>query len=252
MDQRLQLFPTRSELNRAVAEAIVRSAQRAVAAHGAFHVALAGGNTPRDVYACLTQAPLCDEMPWDKMHVYFGDERTVSPDDEQSNYRMAHAALLSKVPLPASQIHRMQGEDKDPANAAACYERVLRACAPHPGDWPCLDLILLGVGTDGHIASLFPDSSAVQEQTRAVVATYVTKLNTWRITVTFPVINHAKQVFIVAVGAEKSAIVRAALATHGDARYPVQQIRAAKHVEWFLDAAAASELAETMTPTRVR
>lgn len=249
MDQQLHVFTTRPELNRAVAEAIVVLAQRTASERGAFHIVLAGGNTPRDVYACLAEAPLCDEMPWQKTHVYFGDERTVAPQDEQSNYGMARAALLGKVPIPTRQIHRMQGEDKNPVEAAARYERVIRACAPINDNWPCFDLILLGVGTDGHIASLFPDTLAVQERNRVVTAVYVPTMNTWRITVTLPVIIGAKHVFVVTAGAEKSAIIKQALDMQADAHYPVQQIRAARHADWFLDAAAASQLTDITTAT---
>lgn len=245
MNQNLHVFATRSELNSAVAEAVVLLARRTITERGVFHLALAGGSTPREVYACLAQSPFCNEMPWENVHVYFGDERTVPPHHEQSNFGMAHATLLSKVSIPPNQVHRIRGEDNYPAHAAAEYEQDLKSSAPMIDGWPSLDLVLLGIGADGHVASLFPDTPAVQERVRAVTAVQVSKLNTWRITVTFPVIHRAKQVFMVAVGAEKSAIVQEALDFGAVVRYPVQQVRSTRSVEWFLDAAAAQRLEST-------
>lgn len=244
MNQHLHVFASRPELNRGVAEAVVRLAQQSVTAHGAFHIALAGGSTPRDIYAYLAQEPLREAMPWPKVHVYFGDERTVPPHHEQSNFGMAHAALLSRVPIPAQQIHRMQGEDSDPQTAAVRYEQTLRSHLPSVNRWPRLDLVLLGVGTDGHIASLFPDTKALHVMNRAVTAVHVAKLNTWRITVTFPVLNHAKEIFVIAAGEEKAPIIKTALDVNASVHYPVQQLRDASHVEWFLDAGAAAQLTD--------
>lgn len=252
MNQHLHVFASRPELNQGVAEAVVRLAQRTVAERGAFHIALAGGRTPRDIYHCLAQAPLCDEMPWHKVHVYFGDERTVAPEHEQSNFGMARGALLSKVPVPANQIHRMQGEESDPLGEAARYERELRSSAPSTNGWPCLDLVLLGIGADGHIASLFPGTSAIQVLDRAVTAVHVSQLNTWRITVTFPLLNHAREVFIVAAGEEKAAIVKAALDVNAGVLYPVQQLHNTSRLTWFLDAGAAAQLANSHSATRTR
>lgn len=251
MNPHLNVLATRSELNRAVAEAIVLFARRTVAERSAFHIALAGGSTPREVYACLAQEPYCNDMPWDKIHVYFGDERAVPPHHAQSNFGMAYAALLAKVPIPPDQVHRMRGEDKDPTNAAAEYEQVLKSCAPIANGWPSLDLVLLGVGTDGHIASLFPDTPAVHERASAVTAVQVSKLDTWRITITFPVLDNAKRVFVIAAGAEKATIVKNALDVPTEAQYPVQQLRSTGPVEWFVDNAAAAELTESTIATRM-
>lgn len=242
MNNHVHIFKSRPELNRGVAESIVQAAQQAVADRGAFHIALAGGSTPRDIYACLAQGFLCETMPWAKVHVYFGDERNVPPEHEQSNFRMAHTALLSKIAIPTLQIHRMEGEDRNPADAAARYDRVLRTNLPSVNGWPGFDLVLLGVGKDGHIASLFPDTPALHVADRGVTAVHVAKLNTWRITVTFPIIRHAKKVFVVAAGEEKAPIVKEVLDFHRDIRYPVDRIRDSDDVEWFLDAGAAAQL----------
>lgn len=242
MKYRLHVSGTRLELNGAVAEDIARLAQMSISERGAFHLALAGGTTPRDVYACLAEPPLSASIPWEKVHVYFGDERTVPPDHDQSNFRMAKGALLSKVSIPAAQVHRIEGEASDPSAAAQKYERELRSAAPQSAGWPCLDLVLLGVGGDGHIASLFPDTAALQVEDRAVTAVHVPRLNTWRITLTFPVINSARHVFIVAAGAEKARIVEQILDIKPVRRYPAQDVQPASPVEWFLDSDAASRL----------
>jgi 6-phosphogluconolactonase len=227
-----------------VASAIGARAREAIDARGWFTLALAGGRTPRGVYALLADEPrLRDAIDWARVHAFFGDERCVPPDHPESNYGMARAALLSKVPIPAAQVHRMRGE-LPPAEAAAAYEAELRALAAAPGSAPRLDLVLLGIGEDGHVASLFPGTPAFDERTRLVVPNHVPHLGAWRITVTFPVLEAAAAVLFLADGERKAKAVAAALAPDGATsdRLPARRVKPASgSVTWIVDRAAAGE-----------
>src|SRR5262249_10012939 len=183
-------------VNRAAAREFCRCAEDAVAEHGRFSVALSGGNTPRGVYSLLAEEHKND-LQWDKIFLFFGDERHVPPDDSDSNYRMANEALLSLVPLPQGNVFRVRGEL--PAKAAADdYEgRVREFFGVASGAWPAFDLVLLGIGEDGHTASLFPGSAALNERSRLVVANWVERFRSYRITFTFPVLDHAADVLFL-------------------------------------------------------
>jgi 6-phosphogluconolactonase len=224
------------------AEEIVRRAAEAVRARGRFLWSLAGGGTPRAAYARLAAAR--DAVPWDKVHVFFGDERCVPPDHPDSNYRMAHQALLSRVPLAAANVHRIRGED-DPAAAAAACEAELRAAAgAGPGAVPRLDLALLGMGPDGHVASLFPGSAALRERARLAVA--VPRPSGRGVTLTLPVLNAARAVLLLVAGAEKAERVREVLAGEGDPELPARLVRPSGELLWLLDEAAAARLPAEM------
>ncbi len=216
----------------------------AIAARGACWIALAGGRTPKAVYERLAEAgtPAID---WARVHVAFGDERLVPPDHADSNYGMARAALLARVPIPAHQVHRIEGERLDADAAAAAYSAVLAgALRPEPGAWPVFDLVLLGVGADGHTASIFPGTAAVRETRRLAVAGDAPTAPERRVTLTFPVLNAARAVVILASGADKaSAIARAFTDGTPVAECPVRGVRPASGmVTWLLDAAAAADL----------
>ena len=203
-----------------------------------FTVALAGGSTPRALYERLATPPLAPRIPWDRLELFFGDERAVGPDHTDSNYRMAREALLAHVPVTA---HPMAAERGD----AEAYAALLATRVPARRDGqPALDLILLGMGEDGHTASLFPGTAALAETARPVVMNDVPQLGTRRMTVTFPVINAADRVWILVTGASKSALVAHALAGGQAATdLPVQRVRpSAGELVWWLDAAAAGEL----------
>jgi 6-phosphogluconolactonase len=189
MPVELQIAPDAAALYRMAAQEFVRAAESAIRNSGRFAVALSGGNTPRGVYAFLAEQ--YKELPWNKIHVFFGDERDVPPDHPDSNYRMAYEALLSRVAIPAENVHRFRTElGAEPA--VADYEQQLRDFFHPPArQWPRFDLILLGLGDDGHTASLFPGTAALQESSRMVVANRVEKFHTFRLTLTFPVLNHA-------------------------------------------------------------
>lgn len=242
----LQICADLEALSQAAAKRFTDLAARAIGQRGAFHVALAGGATPRRLYQCLATPIYAERISWFQVHVYFGDERAVPPDHPDSNYRMARETLLDHVPIPVSQIHRIEGEQKDLARSAAAYSELIRGQVPC-GDngLPQFDLILLGIGPDGHVASLFPDTPILKEQEKLAAAVYVGKLCTWRISLTLPVINNARHVAVLAAGENKANIIRRTFIDDaGSERFPIQLVRPAGELEWYLDAAAARSLSE--------
>ena len=230
-------------LAEAAAAAILDAARASVAEFGRFSIALAGGATPASTYTRLAQAPFVDAMPWERTYVFFGDERMVPPHHPESNFRMADERLLAKVSLPAGHVFRMRGEADDSERAAADYARSLaEICTERLGGIPRLDLVLLGVGVDGHTASLFPGSPAVRETFRPVAAVHAAAAAIpERITLTFPVINAARRVFFLVSGPEKAKVMKAVL---GDkALVPAGMVGPADgELRWILDEAAAALL----------
>ena len=240
-------------LTDATAAHLRRLLHAAIAAHGHCHVALAGGRTPRAVYErlALDGAPAID---WARVHVWFGDERLVGPDHADSNYGMAHGALLGRVAIPAGQVHRIAGESASTAIAADAYARELtRTFALAAGEMPVLDVMLLGIGADGHTASLFSRSPALHERTRLAVGVEAPAAPAQRVTLTLPVIEAARAVVVLASGADKADAVARALADDGDPdACPVRRLRPhAGTVTWHLDAAAASKLPDARGVTQV-
>jgi 6-phosphogluconolactonase len=210
---------------------ILAKARTALGERGEFRVALSGGNTPRPVYQEL--ARIAPDLPWERIHVTFGDERCVPPEDEQSNYRMARESLFIPASVPERSVARMRGEI-DPALAAQEYEEQLDVLAAQTGEVIYRhDLILLGVGDDGHTASLFPSTSALGEQIRRVVANFVPKLNAWRLTFTYPLIEQARAICFLAEGNKHRELIEQVLA--GDEAYPASRVRSlAGNVTWIL------------------
>ncbi len=242
---RVLVFETPEELAPAVADRIAALTQQANGAQGRARIALAGGSTPKPAYALLAEPPRRDAIRWADLEVFWGDERCVRPDHPMSNYRMAHEVLLSRVPIPPEQVHRMRGELANPAEAAGAYEETLRtAFGLKAGELPRFDLVLLGLGPDGHTASLFPGTAAIQEKTRWVVGHWVQKLLANRLTLTPPVLNAARHVLFMVSGATKAELVREVLEGAADPnRLPAQIIKPTDgSVEWLLDRAAASSL----------
>lgn len=237
------VFTNAEALADAAAQAIVDAATAAVAARGRFTIALAGGATPRETYGRLALPPRSDTMPWRQTFVLFGDERCVPPEHPESNYHMAHEMLLSKVAIPPAQIFRMHGESDDPEEAAAQYGRTLaEVFGTRRGQMPRFDLILLGMGLDGHTASLFPGSPALKEVFRPVAAVHAAAAAIpQRLTLTFPVLNAAAEVIFIVSGAEKAKAVKAVLAD--SALLPVGMVRPEHgRLRWLLDRAAAKLL----------
>lgn len=218
-------------LAQACAEWIASAMAGAIAERGRCDIALSGGSSPRPVYLALSVKPLWSAVDWSRVHVHFGDERAVPPEDAESNYRMVSGTLLCRVPIPHTQVHRMEAERSDLDSAAADYERLLPAA---------LDVLLLGIGPDGHTASLFPGSPALLERSRRVMAVIGPKPPPRRLTITPPVIEAARAIAVIATGAEKASVVAAAVA--GSASAQETPARLARRGTWFLDPAAASQL----------
>ncbi len=235
----LLVYETPEELAEAAARYFVARAEGAINALGRFAVVLAGGSTPKATYEVFAR-DYADKLDWGRVHVFFGDERTVPPDHEDSNYRMAHEALLSRVPV--GSVHRMRGE-LPPAEAAASYEGELREFFG-PDGAPAFDLILLGLGEDGHTASLFPETSALDVTDRWVVANPVLKLETTRLTLTVPAINAARAVTFLVAGEGKAEALKEILEGDADPRaYPAKLIRPENgDLTWMVDRAAAGLL----------
>ena len=228
------------------AERFAGIAAEALARAGRFHVALTGGSTPKRLYTLLATEPYRSRLPWPQTHVFWGDERCVPPDHPESNYGMVHEALLRHLSIPSEQVHRMRGEDPAPEQAAAEYERRLRTVfAPQAGTLPRFDLVLLGMGADGHTASLFPNTGALREKQRWAVRNHVPKLQADRLTLTAPVINWGAAVLFLVAGDEKAAVLQEVLEGPADPeRLPAQLIRPTTgRLVWLVDRAAASRLA---------
>jgi 6-phosphogluconolactonase len=234
----VQVYEIPEELAQAAAREFAARAAEAIEDHGRFAVVLAGGSTPKATYEILAR-DYRDRIDWGKVHVFFGDERSVPPDHEDSNYKMAREALLGHVPV--GSVHRMQGE-LPPDEAAEAYEQELRDFFGRE-ELPQFDLILLGTGGDGHTASLFPETSALEVHDRRVVANPVLKLETTRVTLTVPVINAARAVYFLVAGEGKAEPVAEILEGNPDPReYPASLIQPDAGPVWMLDRAAASEL----------
>jgi len=240
----IRTLTTPQELFAAAAEEVVRAANHAVAERGRFTIALSGGSTPRNLFNLLaTNARTV--LPWDRMFFFWGDERHVPPTDPDSNYRMADEALLSKVPVPAGNVFRIAAENADAAAAAESYEKTLQEFfALAPGQFPVFDLILLGMGPDGHTASLFPCTAGLQEKSRLVIANWVEKFKTSRITLTLPVLNAARCVTFLVSGTDKAPALHAVLESDAPVEQdPSKLVRPADgKLIWLVDRAAASEL----------
>jgi 6-phosphogluconolactonase len=237
----IRILNTPQELFQAAAAEFISLASTAIRDHEKFSVALSGGSTPKSLYSVLAKATLS----WEKIFFFWSDERHVPPDHPESNYRMAKEALLSIVPVPPENIFRVRAEEKDANVVARDYEEALRSFFRlRPGEFPRFDLILLGLGPDGHTASLFPNTPALNETKRLVVANWVEKFKTNRITFTYPVLNYAACVIFLVSGGDKSEIVREVLENPG-ADLPSQRVHPVNgRLLWLLDKDAASKLSK--------
>jgi 6-phosphogluconolactonase len=238
--------PNAAALASRAAQYFVEMAEEAVVARGRARVAISGGSTPKATFQLLADPnlPWRTRMPWDKLELYWVDERCVPPDDQASNFRMTREALLDQVPLRSEKIHRMEGE-LDPEEAAARYESGLRNNFRLEGaEVPHFDLVQLGIGPDGHTASLFPHTEALNEMMRLVVANHVPQMNTSRITLTWPVINQARSVFFLVSGEDKAGVLKEVLTGERDIeRLPSQLIWPASGIlTLILDKGAAAGL----------
>jgi 6-phosphogluconolactonase len=233
-------------VSRAAADDFVAQAREALGGRGRFSVALSGGATPRRLYELLAESPRRQAVDWARIDFFWGDERAVPPDHPDSNYGAAQTALLGPVGAPAERVHRIKGELPDPEQAARDYEaQLVRVFGATPdGPPPAFDLILLGMGADGHTASLFPHSQALAERRRWVLSVYVARLDATRITLTPPVLNRGREIRLLVTGRDKAETLHDALeGTREPERLPVQLIAPeAGRVIWLVDRAAASKL----------
>lgn len=232
------MFEDAASLTAAAAEEVANAARRAITEHGRFAWALSGGSTPRALYRRLAD-DYRTRIDWSRVHFFWGDERHVPPDHAESNYRMAREAMLDALSPPPANVHRIRAEEPDASVAAELYAAELRAFfALSAGEWPRFDQVLLGLGNDGHTASLFPGGEAVQERERLVVAPWVEAQSTFRITLTPPVINHAARAVFLVSGDGKAEALRAVLeGAREPERYPARIVEG--NVLWMVDRAAA-------------
>jgi 6-phosphogluconolactonase len=210
-----------------------------------FYVALSGGSTPRLLFQTLAAEPFAGLIPWNSIHFFWGDERNVPPGDPESNYSMARELLLSRVSVPSANVHRIPTGDGTAIEAAELYQRTLREILPTANGLPRFDYNLLGLGANGHTASLFPHRPTLHETQRLVVADHVEEVNAWRVTLTAPVLNNAAQITFLVTGEAKAAVVQQVIEGQRDAESIPAQLIAPAHgsLAWILDSAAAARLA---------
>ncbi len=235
---------TPQDLFQAAADEVLQAANEAIKQRGRFTIALSGGSTPRSLYTLIAANTVTSQL-WNKWFFFWGDERHVPPQDPESNFRMAQESLLSKISVPPGNVFRVPAENPDAAGAADAYEQTLRSFFDLKADEkPRFDVILLGLGPDGHTASLFPETAALQEKSRLVVANWVEKFNTYRITLTLPVLNTARLVMFLVSGMDKAPALREVLQGNAPGeKYPSKLVRPGEgKLIWLVDRAAASEL----------
>lgn len=239
----ISVFDDYDALVKGMVELFVKLADEAIKARGKFIISLSGGSTPKGFYSRLAEAEVASRVDWSKVVVFFGDERTVPYTSPDSNQRMITELLLSKVPLSRENVFAIQDPDMDPKDAAISYERSMREFFKLSGDeLPQFDFMLLGLGDDGHTASLFPGSPALTEAVRWFVDNKVEKLNTVRLTTTYPVINNSRHIVFLAEGQSKASVLKDVL-TGPEGKYPSQNVKAENgKLYWYLDKEIASQL----------
>ena len=247
MEREIRILPDGAAIAKRAAQEFVQAAAAAVRAKGSFNVSLAGGSTPKALYSLLVNDPtLRSELPWDKIHLFFGDERHVPPDHPDSNFRMATEAMISKSPLKPAQVTRIKGEYPDAAQAALEYEKTLREYFKlKDGEYPRFDLLLAGMGNEGHTLSLFPGTKALHADARIVVSNWIGKLCTERITLTAPAASNAAEIIFMVTGADKACALKAVLeGPFEPEQLPAQLLQPENgKLLWLVDAAAGSMLA---------
>lgn len=221
-------------------------AQKNIHEHGSFHVALSGGRTPRFFYSLLSREPYISRVNWESVYIYQTDERFVSRDNPDNNYKMIFDELICNVPINIDNVFRMETDDISPSESSVSYSSYLLKSLPVRNGFPQLDFILLGIGEDGHVASLFPSLAHYGlSDEKLVIDVFVEELQKWRISLTMPVINRAKNIFVVAVGNGKSKVIKHALDVSSPHVYPIQSLNPIGHLEWYIDDEAASLISDT-------
>lgn len=237
----IRKFNDLRQLNTEAAQLFVQASQHAIAQRGRFAVALTGGTSPEGLYRLLASSPYREQVQWEQVDIFWGDERWVPLDDERSNARMAHETLLSHVPVPQSQIFPMWADGVSPEEFAQQYEQTLR---DHLNADGCFDLILLGMGADGHTASWFPHTKVLHEHSKWVAAYYLDAQDMYRITLTIPLVNRANQIAVIAYGNNKAdALYEVLKGARNSEQYPAQLIDlSGDRVTWLVDEAAAARV----------
>jgi len=241
-------LPDAESIAREAARLWLEIARDAVSQRGSFSIALSGGATPRRLYELMASAPANAEAPWSQTFVFWGDERRVAPGHDDSNYRLAKDALLDRVPVPSNQIFPMQGLGLAGSATRDYDSKLLKHFGLQTGEWPRFDLILLGMGSDGHIASIFPGTRAASDLTNMVVVFEVPQLRKERMTVTRPVLGHARNLIFLVSGSEKAhALAMTLEGTHQPSTYPAQGIKPLPdtRVMWLVDYSAAAQLTQS-------
>jgi len=235
-----EVFESSESLHEAAAEYLIQCYETAVSDHDSFHIALSGGSTPKKLYQLLSKAPYTDKIDWQKVHCYFGDERFVAHDDEQSNYRMVKESMLDSIDFPAKNIHAVNTSLDCAPKSAEDYEKVMADNLPKENDQGVFDLVLLGLGTDGHTASLFPDTEILTVTESNCASVYVEKMESWRISITFPVINRAKHILLLSENVTKADIVKSLCEwDKPEPNYPIQRVQPQHEMRWYIDRPAA-------------
>jgi 6-phosphogluconolactonase len=246
VEREIRILPDGAAIARRAAQEFVQAAAAAVRAKGSFNVSLAGGSTPKALYSLLVNDPtLRSQVPWDKLHLFFGDERHVPPDHPDSNFRMATEAMISKSPVKPEQVMRIKGEHPDAENAALEYEKALREYFHlKDGEYPRFDLLLAGMGNEGHTLSLFPGTKALHRDGRIVVSNWIGKLYTERITLTAPAACNAGEIIFMVTGADKACALKAVLEGPFEPEQLPAQLLQPKNGKllWLVDAAAGGML----------
>jgi 6-phosphogluconolactonase len=241
----VRVFENLEALSRAAAEDFTGLANQQKPAGSPFIAALSGGSSPKRFYELLATPEFSSRIPWPRVHLFQVDERAVPPDSPQSNYKLIRETMLDHIPLPTENLHRMAAENPDRDGVAKAYAAELRRVAGvKEGEWPQLDLIYLGIGEEGHTASLFPGTAALDESKLAVSPNYVPQVKMWRMTLTLPVLNNAARIVFIVSGAQKAPILRQVLKeSHPSAPLPAQLIQPAHgSLAWYVDRAAAQQL----------
>jgi len=237
----VRIFPDIHALSHAAADMFRLLSRKAVSDHGRFTTALSGGSTPKELYTLLAEKPYSDQIDWARVRPFWVDERCVPREHEDSNFKLVHEVLLSRVAIPEENVHRIKGE-RGAEWAAADYEQDLKAFFGN-GDWPAFDLIILGVGEDGHTASLFPGFSQVLEPRRLAAPVFLDAQKRDRVTLTLPVLNHAKQVLFLAAGLSKQKIIKSILEDGNPDGVPAGFVHPVMgSSSWYLDQDAACQL----------
>ena len=247
----VQAYDDADQVAHAAAELFVQTAAESSQARGRFRVALSGGSTPRQAYELLASGEFSTRIDWDRVDIFWGDERYVSAEDRDSNYRMTAEALLQHVPLPPHNIHRVRTEVSPPQDVASAYEEDIRRSFANPSSVPQFDLIYLGLGDNGHTASLFPHSPALQEASRLVLAEFVSAVNAWRISMSAPLLNRGRTVAFLVTGQQKARVLREVLLGPRDPeRLPAQLINPEGKLLWLVDKSAAALLSGVIRERR--